>query len=48
MVLVSKSVNNQWNINKLSRIAPDHVIRYDVYIEMLSYGFRHFQCNFNK
>jgi hypothetical protein len=48
MVLVSKSVNNQWNINKLTRITPDHVIRYDVYIEMLSYGFLHIQCNFKK
>jgi hypothetical protein len=48
MFLVSKNVNNHWNINKLSRITPDHVIQYNVYIEMLSYCFLHIQCNFKK
>ena len=39
MFLVSKNVNNHWNINKLSRITPDHVSRYDVYVEMSPYDY---------
>lgn len=42
MVLVSKWINNQWNINKICRITPYHVIRYDIY------GVISFFLSFNK
>jgi hypothetical protein len=48
MVLVSKRINNQWNINKLCRVAPDHGIRYDIYVELLRSDLHHIHCNFNK